>query len=180
MTHVDFILSQTAGGLTARCSSNTRKSSKHSFLGKPFASCPLVLLLLLLQLIAPAISSANQGEVYFSIKASDVQVSQDCHCPRVVSTLVNDTNTQVNTITINEINRNIGTGSTMAAQGMEGDGQDASSAGRPERAAGFGALAGEGWGLGTPQEGPSAVPGHEGAARVAKDYIGAAGDKGVD
>ncbi len=68
----------------------------------------------------------------------------------------------------------------MAAQGMEGDGQDESAAGGPERVEGFGALPGEGWGLGTPQEGPSAVPGHEGAARVAENYIGAAGNQGVD
>ena len=72
--------------------------------------------------------------------------------------------------------RNTGTGGIVAAQGMEGDGQDESSAGRPERAKGFGALPGVGWGLGTPQEGPSAVLGHEGAARVVKDYIGAAGN----
>ena len=68
----------------------------------------------------------------------------------------------------------------MAAQRMEGDGQDASSAGGPERAEGSGALPGEGWGLGTPQEGPSAVPGYEGAARVVEDYTGAAGNQGVD
>ena len=92
------------------------------------------------------------------------------HVPEVVRILVNNISTD----------RNTRTGGVMAAQGMEGDGQDASSAGRPERAEGLGALPGEGWGLGTPQEGPSAVPGHEGPARVAKDYIGAAGNQGVD
>lgn len=68
----------------------------------------------------------------------------------------------------------------MAAQGMEGNGQDASTAGRPEGAEGPGAVSGAGRGVGPPEEGPRAVPGHEGAARVAENYIGAARNQGAD
>ena len=74
----------------------------------------------------------------------------------------------------------VGAGCAMAAQGMEGNGQDARSARRPEGAEGPGALPGAGWGLGSPAKGPCAVPGHEGAARVAKDYTGAARNEGAD
>ena len=71
-------------------------------------------------------------------------------------------------------------GCVMAAKGMEGNGQDASTAGRSERAEGPGAVSGAGWGVGTPQAGPSPVPGHEGAARVAENYFGAARNEGAD
>ena len=68
----------------------------------------------------------------------------------------------------------------MAAQGMEGNGQNASAARGPKGTQGSCEIPGTGRGVGTPQEGPSAVPGHERAARVAKNYIRAAGDKRAD
>ena len=74
----------------------------------------------------------------------------------------------------------MGAGRTVAAKRMERNGQDASTAGRFKRAEGPGAVSGAGWGVGSPQAGPSPVPGHERAARVAENYIGAAGNEGAD
>lgn len=74
----------------------------------------------------------------------------------------------------------VSAGGSLAKEGLEGNGQDAGAAGGSERTQGPGEVLGAGRGVGTPQASPGAVLGHEGAARVAENYIGAARDKGVD